>query len=359
MDVAYPSGRERRPRVGPVDIASPDLADPASANAWLDVEMSKLHSVARHAAEHDRLDLTAHLSVTLHRHMRTRAQLTDAESLHDRALAAARASGDRVGELEVLIGLGQIRWLQALRSLGHVHRSEGRRAQAAEYFEQALVVARSTGSRYAEIGVLIGLGWIHRLDGRREESGRAYESALTRAREVGNMNWQFEAQHGLGRLYLDAGRPDRALGCHEAALELAVVLGQALDEARAHDGMARACFALATWGFGVSSLSVDDDATNVLAVVHVLEALCDLVERVGLRRASVPSRHGGRGVRRSQQNLHRDGLAVMIGLVAMACSGVDPCATGQRAVGQMRSTDDEFVACAASVVVTSLVSIAA
>jgi tetratricopeptide (TPR) repeat protein len=349
MDIAYPSAPERRPRIG-FATAGPALTDPVSAHAWLDAELSNLLAVALHAAAHGWPEHAVHLAVTLHRHFRSRGPYTDAERLYVRVLDVARRSGNRAGEADVLICLGEIRWPQgglepaaecyrlalaiardlshrtaevdalvglaevmrswgrseqavglfgeamdiarrtadrsgemtvliglgwaeldlgrpaaehleralaiaraigdphevarALRGLGHIHRLQGRRAQAADDFEQSLVVARTVGSPSAELGALIGLGMVCRLEGRHEEAGHAFERALTLAVDLGDLNQQFEAHHGLGRLRLSAGRADRAVDSHRAALDAAVALGQILDEARAHDGLARAHLAL-------------------------------------------------------------------------------------------------------------------
>jgi hypothetical protein len=63
--------------------------------------------VARHAADDDWPEHTWHLSAILHRHLRTRGRYRDAETLHHQALT----TGDRAGELDSLIGLGDVHQL--------------------------------------------------------------------------------------------------------------------------------------------------------------------------------------------------------------------------------------------------------
>jgi tetratricopeptide (TPR) repeat protein len=68
---------------------------------------------------------------------------------------------------------------------------------------------------------------------------------LRLAREIGSGNYEFEALHGSGRLHHAAGRHHVALDHHQQALDLAFDLGQAAEQARAHDGIAHAQYALA------------------------------------------------------------------------------------------------------------------
>src|SRR5262249_39098911 len=108
MDAAYPHERENRPRVPPARTPAPDLSDPAKALEWLDGELPNLLAAAGYAAGHDRPAHLTHLSSTLHRHLRTRGQSHEAETLHQQALAIARATGDQAAEMDALIGLGNI-----------------------------------------------------------------------------------------------------------------------------------------------------------------------------------------------------------------------------------------------------------
>ncbi|WP_232667967.1 ATP-binding protein [Pseudonocardia sp. TRM90224] len=346
IDIVHPTTQERQ-RTKPTDTSFPDAA---SANAWLDSELSNLLAVTLHAAEHGWPRHAVQLTVTLHRLLRSRGPFVDAEQLYLHVLDSVQERGDRAGQAEVLVCLGEIRWPQArgdsaaecferalttardlalatvevdalaglaaverlqgrfqnavgicdealtvarrasdsggeiaaliclawaeldlgrpsvehperaltiaraignpheevraLRCLGHVHRLQGQRKEAADAFERTLVLARSIGSRSATFGALLGIGMIHRLEGRYAEAGPLYEQALTLALEIGDVNSQFEAHQALGRLHLSAGHAGRALGCHQAALDAAVALNHAGDQVRAHDGLAHAHLAV-------------------------------------------------------------------------------------------------------------------
>src|SRR5262249_54103886 len=108
MDTAYPYERESRPQVPPALTAGPAMEYPAAALDWLDNEMPNLLAAARYAAEHDRPAHLLHLSTILHRHLRTRGPYDDAETLHQHALSAARATGDQAAELDALVSLGHM-----------------------------------------------------------------------------------------------------------------------------------------------------------------------------------------------------------------------------------------------------------
>jgi DNA-binding SARP family transcriptional activator/tetratricopeptide (TPR) repeat protein len=309
MDAAYPYERERRPRVPPARTPGPALPNPAAALDWLDSELPNLLAAASFAAEH-RPEHLLHLSTMLHRYLRHRGRYRDAETLHQQALAAARANGHQAAEIEALTGLGTIQRLrgrhdqatdhlgQALRlaraaghsigqldalfGLGTVHRLQGRYEQAADHLGQALRLARATGNRTGELEARIGLGIIHRLCGRYGQARDHYQQLLDLAHECGDRNYQFEAWQGLGRLQHATGHPEVALTHHQRALALATELGQPDDQARAHDGLAYAHQALrhheqarAHWRHAMdilTRLGVDhiDEETTVAAIrVHL------------------------------------------------------------------------------------------
>jgi tetratricopeptide (TPR) repeat protein len=272
VDAAYPYERDRRPEIPPPGTPTPDLPDAAAALDWLDNELTNLLATARHTAEHSQPEHVLHLSSILQRHLRTSGHYQDAETLHRQALATARATGHRPGELDALNSLGHIHRLQsrytqaadhyqralhiaqavgdrageldALNGLGQIHWMQGRHAQATDHYQQALRIARATGHRVGELNALTGLGFIHRLQGRHAEATDHFQQLLDLARATGIRNFEFEARQGLGRLRHTTGDPQTAVAHHDQALALADELGQPVDQARAHDGLAHAHHAL-------------------------------------------------------------------------------------------------------------------
>ena len=117
MDVAYPYERHRvAPRRPPT---APDLADRDRADLWLDTELANLLAAAQHAATHGWPEHTWRLSATLDWHLRMRGRNRDAEPLHQHAIDAARHLGNDQAEMN------------ALNSLGYVHRLVGRMSRPA------------------------------------------------------------------------------------------------------------------------------------------------------------------------------------------------------------------------------------
>jgi tetratricopeptide (TPR) repeat protein len=137
MDAVYPHERDYRPHVPPAHTPGPELVHLTEAVDWLDGELPNLLAAARYATEHDRPAHLQHLSTVLHRHLCTRDRFDHAETLHQQALTAARATGDPAAERDALI------------VLGHTHRRLGRYEPAAEHYRQALELARSTATASA------------------------------------------------------------------------------------------------------------------------------------------------------------------------------------------------------------------
>ena len=218
MDTLYPFESDRRPRLPPPDTLGPPLSEQREAAAWLDVELANLLATARHAVAHSRPGHVQHLSATLHRHLRTRARYTDANTLHDQALAAAQATGDRAGQVA------------ALAELGDIHRRQGRHKQATADFERALEIARATGNHYGEVDALNGLGWVQRRLGRYEEATSRFEQALEITLATGDHSGQVDALTGLGDSCWARGLHAEACQRFEHALAVARASGNRIGQ---------------------------------------------------------------------------------------------------------------------------------
>jgi DNA-binding SARP family transcriptional activator/Tfp pilus assembly protein PilF len=218
MDTAYPYERDRRPRVPPAITPVPELPGPAAALGWLDTELSNLLAAARFAVEHGHAAHALHLSSTLHWHLFTRGHFDETETLHLRALATARATGDRAGELDTLTGLG------------HVHRLQGRHEQAAGDYRSALRIARAAGNRAGELDALIGLGRVDVMQGRHERAIDRLEQALRMARATGDAIGERNALASLGDLHARQGRYEQATDHLGQALRIASATGDSSGE---------------------------------------------------------------------------------------------------------------------------------
>ncbi|MDX3111532.1 tetratricopeptide repeat protein, partial [Nonomuraea angiospora] len=257
MDRLYPYEADTRPRPFSFAGASPAL-NTESAAAWLDVELANLLVLAQYAAEHGFPEHVQHLSATLQRCLRIRGRHAEAETLLTRALSVARAARDRAGEMEALLGLGEIRHarnrydsaieastqalalaravehptgrLRALNNLGSNHLALDDLALAAGYFTQALHLARTSGHRTGELDALIGYSNVHRVMGLYKEGLDALRQSLTLARKIGHHTSELRALLGLGYNHLRRGESGPAADCLQQALTLARGTGHRIGE---------------------------------------------------------------------------------------------------------------------------------
>jgi tetratricopeptide (TPR) repeat protein len=255
MDMLYPYETDVRPRLPVPAGPRPTIGDEAAAAAWLDAELTNLFAVA----QCDRPTHALHLSATLHRHLRTRGRYRTAETLHSRALHAARQTGDRVAELDTLNRLGHVHRMQerygaaidcfqqaiklanetrhrvgehdALWGLGQLNRLQGRHAVAVDCFQDALAIARAIGDRAREINALVGLGFAHRVQGEHAASLECFQNALPLARATGNRTGEHNALEGVGSVYGTQRRYDLAADCHRQSLSIARAIGHRVGEA--------------------------------------------------------------------------------------------------------------------------------
>jgi len=265
MDTAYPYEREQRAKVPPAPTPSPALPHLTEALEWLDDELHNLLAAATYAAGNDRPAHLLQLSSILHRHLRTRTAYHDGVTLHQQALATARAIGSQAAELEALVDLGHIHRVrggyvqasdhlahalrlaratghhaaeaEALVGLGDVHRLQGRPDEASDHLGQALKLARAIGHRAAELDALTGLGVAHRLQGRYEQATDNYEQVLGLARATGHRAAELDALIGVGHVHRVLGRYEQATDHLGQALRLARAIGHHNSEVNALIGI--------------------------------------------------------------------------------------------------------------------------
>lgn len=266
MDRVYPWESRLRPRFGPVTTHAVDFDRVELAEAWLDAEMSNMTAAAAHAAEFGWPAYTMNLSTTVHRHLRTRGQYAQAEDLHSRALAAARTTGNRTGEMTALTCLGNIRRtrgefapaitclqqaaelareagdrdgeLSALTGLGDVHWLQGRYAQATDCHTRALNLARAARHRPGEMSALSGLGHLSWIQCRYDLGATYYRQALKVAQDIGHRGGELQALNGIGHVHRVNGEWCPALDSYQQALLIARDTGHRGGELNALAGIA-------------------------------------------------------------------------------------------------------------------------
>jgi predicted ATPase/class 3 adenylate cyclase len=132
-----------------------------------------------------------------------------ARALYDKALACARAAGDRHCEAMVTFRLGAL------------HESAGRMHEARSQHIAAMQMARELGDLQLECLASNDLGNIDVVEGHMDSALSRYECALALARETRDLHMQGNVLGNLGRLHLEVGRTDEAQARYEQSLAVA------------------------------------------------------------------------------------------------------------------------------------------
>jgi len=264
MDALYPQERHRRPRVAP-PTSLPFEADPRAARAWLDSERANLAAATGYAAGHGWPRHAGQLAATLSRYLYTGAHYKEAQQIHDDALRAARADGDRRAEGTALVNLGhtlmavgragqaqreferalaifrdlndRARLALALYQLGIVHRVHSRYPLAYENLRQALAIFGELGDRLGESNALGALSEAHAEAGSYPEARDQLQRALAISREIGDRMGEGNALGSLGEVYRRLGRHGEACDNFARALTIFRELGYPRAEARTLNGL--------------------------------------------------------------------------------------------------------------------------
>jgi tetratricopeptide (TPR) repeat protein len=200
MDTLHPAERHLRPQTarsgGP--IAAP-VADAATAQAWLDAERANLVATTAYAAAHGWASYATQLSRTLFRYLDSGGHYSEAVTVHNHALRAARDAGDQAAEAH------------ALGDLGVVYSRQGRSDQAIDHHQQALTVARRLGERPGEARALGNLGIAYSHLGQLEQAAEHQRQVLGVFRDLGDRANEARALGNLGDVSWRLGQPERAV----------------------------------------------------------------------------------------------------------------------------------------------------
>jgi tetratricopeptide (TPR) repeat protein/transcriptional regulator with XRE-family HTH domain len=206
------------PAGGTVPAAGPALADREQALAWARAERASLLACLDHVTatgQHARIiGLTAGLAALL----RHDGPWAEAISRHTAAIQAARHLGDRLGQANALISLGDL---------------TDEYPAAAQALEQALGIYRDIGNRRGQANALHKLGVVRRLTGEHPAAAQALEQALGIFRDLGDRLGQANALNDLGMLRWVIGQYPAAAQYHEQALGIYRDLGDRLGQADA------------------------------------------------------------------------------------------------------------------------------
>jgi tetratricopeptide (TPR) repeat protein len=129
----------------------------------------------------------------------------------------------------------------ALGNLGTLYERLGRLDEAADQLRQARVLFQRIGDRRGEAEVLGNLGAVHQRLGRHAEAVQHHRAALALLRATGDdRGLETEVRNDLGAAHHALGQDTDAVDQHREALALARASGSRYEQARAHEGIARA-----------------------------------------------------------------------------------------------------------------------
>lgn len=192
---------------------------PPAALSWLDSELASFATVCQFAVKHGRPDYAVNLAAALNRYLEA-GHGTEAASIYDCAIPAAREMGDSQAEAHLRTNAGV-----NLRQLG-------RYALARSELEQALAHYRRAGNRHGQARSLSNLGIIAERLGEFAASAAHHREAIALYREIDDRFGQAAALTNLGNLESAVGEHTQAaqrfVAAHDIFAELGERAGQAI-----------------------------------------------------------------------------------------------------------------------------------
>jgi DNA-binding SARP family transcriptional activator/tetratricopeptide (TPR) repeat protein len=195
------------------------LTDP---EAWFDAEQTGLVGVVERVSGLDLTDVATRLAAALCSSVfAVRNLFGQWWRTHNAALAAARRTGDRIGEARLLSGLGWLRYEQ------------DRFDESIAYHEQALTAYELDGDRRGQAKSRLDLSVVQCEYGQFAQARHSLDLALPELRELGERQAEIQALHGLGRVLTEQGELDDALAAAELAVAGYATLGDGSSRALA------------------------------------------------------------------------------------------------------------------------------
>ncbi|MFI5584310.1 BTAD domain-containing putative transcriptional regulator [Amycolatopsis sp. NPDC051758] len=175
--------------------------------AWFDAEQTGLVGVVERVSGLDLTDVATRLAAALCSSVfAVRNLFGQWWRTHNAALAAARRTGDRIGEARLLSGLGWLRYEQ------------DRFDESIAYHEQALAAYELGGDRHGQAMSRLDLSTVQCEYGQFAQARHSLELVLPELRELGEERAEVQALHGLGRVLTELGELAGALVAAEAAV---------------------------------------------------------------------------------------------------------------------------------------------
>lgn len=217
-----------------------------AAMRWFDAERLNLHALLRQASELAQLDIAWKLAIAVSSYLELGSYWKEWEDTLKAGLTAAQTLGDRLGEAASLSILGDaawrdgrldeaieryertatiaheiaVGWLEGfgLRGQGLIHEERRRFEAAAEFFESALRLFRSSGFRRGEGMSLLSLGTCARELGDLQTALSNGTAAVEIFEEIGDTWTVVWGSFNLGASYVAAGRLTEAVSALRTAV---------------------------------------------------------------------------------------------------------------------------------------------
>jgi tetratricopeptide (TPR) repeat protein len=282
---------------------APELRTEEEAVTWLRTERPNLHACVDYAASHARLSHAAGIPVAISDFMHAQGHWSEALSLGQAALAAARMAADLQGQAWALNQLGiaqeltgdypaaaasQTEALQlfrdignqrgqawALNELGLVQWLTGDYPAAAASQTEALQLFRGIGNQRGQAWALDQLAVVQRLTGDYPAAAASQTEALQLFRGIGNQRGQAFALDHLGVVQQLTGDYPAAAASHTEALQLF------------HDIDDRQGRAWALNHLGVLQQLTGDHQAAAASLTQALQLYRDLGDRHGQAEAAI------------------------------------------------------------------------
>ncbi|MGH3297889.1 MAG: AfsR/SARP family transcriptional regulator [Trebonia sp.] len=183
-----------------------------AALAWYDDERANIVAVTREAAAAGLHEVASRLPSTLWPLFNRRANWVDCVTTYRIAAESAAKAGDRLGEAWALNQLGY-----ALARL--------RDPEAFAHLERALAVRQEFGDKLGEAQTAIALGEHFEGRGAGEDALRYLRRAATLLEPMGAISLRSVALNNLGEVYRRLGQLDAAAECYLQALDIGREIG--------------------------------------------------------------------------------------------------------------------------------------
>ncbi|WP_329110261.1 tetratricopeptide repeat protein [Micromonospora sp. NBC_01699] len=197
------------------------FADREDATRWLAAERTVLVGVPRFAAALGLHEYAWRIPNALWRHWLTLGLVDDLTATHETGLVSARLVGDVQAQADLL------------NSLGAVHYTARRYADALTVYEQALVLRDGLGDQAGAARTLMNIAIVHYLAGRYPDAVAHGVRTLALRRDLDDVFGEASAHNALGGFHLRLGDVESALQHTQRALALFDKLGYRFGQAAA------------------------------------------------------------------------------------------------------------------------------